>query len=125
MKEMDFIGLPKERKTPEACLALVENNGSAIRCIPWNRLTPKIWLAAVKKDGEALYWMDLGFLGMGPFTESDLAEIYLTAVQQWSLALMYVPQEKQTREMCLTALSQDISVERYSRYSLLELLYGE
>ena len=53
--------VPDELKTPELCLAAVNNDGRAIDLVPRELCTPELCLAAVKSTARDLDWSKVGY----------------------------------------------------------------
>jgi hypothetical protein len=87
--------LTTEEKTPEVCLAAVNNWGSALEHVPTQ--TPKICLAAVKNCGGAFKYVK---------DEFKTAEMSDMSVTHMGCNIQYVKKEHQTDELCIKAIDK-------------------
>jgi hypothetical protein len=98
--------IPILMRTPEICLAAVNQDGCALEYVPIRRLTvgmvpPEICLSAVTENGLAIEYFPIGMpINIGMRTR----DICLAAVNQNGYALKYVPEEIRTRDICLAAV---------------------
>jgi len=90
--------VPEKLRTQAIYLAVVQHDGRTLKYVPEALRTPEICLAAVQQDGMALEYV--------PKTLRT-PEICLAAVQKRGWMLMYVPDELLTPEICLVAMQQD------------------
>jgi len=86
---------PPEQLTYERCLAVVQNNGYALKHVPLKLRTPEMCLAAVQDDGGSLQSVPL---------KLRTPELCLIAVQTNAWALYDVPKKLRTPEICLAAV---------------------
>jgi len=63
--ESDFESDPEEFKTPELCLAAVQNNGHALEYVPGELKTPEFFLTAAQTNGAALKYVPEALLIAG------------------------------------------------------------
>ena len=92
--------VPEEFKTPEVCLAAVQNDGEALEYVPEELKTPELCLIAVQKYRQALRHVP---------EKLKTAELCLLAVQSdvGGPGIAYVPEALQTEELCLLAIRND------------------
>lgn len=90
-------------QTPEICLAAVKNDERVLHLV--KEQTPEICLAAVQKNGHAL-----------EYVREQTPEICMAAVQQNGLALTSV--RKQTPEICVAAIKQNVDAMEYVKKDL-------
>jgi hypothetical protein len=98
--------IPERRRTPEVCLAAVQNNGYALSYVP--KQTPEICLAAVRRNGGALQYV-----------VTQTPEICMAAVQATGEALYYV--KTQTPEICMAAVRQSGQALEFVKDKTLKL----
>ena len=94
---LTFDCVPIEMRTPQVCLAAVQQNGYAIRFLTEAQRSPEVCLAAVRHDGRAIEHL----------TEAQRTpEICLAAVSGWGDAIRFLTEAQRSPEVCLAAVQQ-------------------
>ena len=95
---VDLNYIPENHRTPEMCLAFVQNEGSNLSLVPEEQRTPEMCLAAVKSSGMALRYVPKSCL-------SD--ELCLLAANASEIELDTIPEEFRSAELCLIAVTNN------------------
>jgi hypothetical protein len=122
---MFWVNTWRSELTGEMCLNFVKQDWEAIQWVPRNMLTEEMCLIALKQDREAINWVPRDMLNQDMFKIliEDLPysymclwvpfipthEMRISIVSKCWWAIIYMPANELTEEMCIIALKQDFN----------------